>query len=90
LPSTLARIGAPSRRSDAGVVFTTLDHAGGADHVAALRARLPTVEKTAAILRAFGYAGRAYDFNFDFRTDAAMVGVQPAEYPKPRASGAVS
>jgi hypothetical protein len=56
-----------------GVAFTTLAHAAGADHVAALRPRLPAVEKAAAILRAFGYAGRPYDFNFDFRTDAALV-----------------
>ena len=41
--------------------------------MAALRPRLPAVEKAAALLRAFGYAGRPYDFNFDFRTDAALV-----------------
>ena len=34
---------------------------------------LPAVEKAAAILRAFGYVGRPYDFNFDFRTDAALL-----------------
>jgi Permuted papain-like amidase enzyme, YaeF/YiiX, C92 family len=56
-----------------GVAFTTLEHAAGADHVAALRPRLPAVEKAAALLRAFGYAGRPYDFDFDFRTDAALV-----------------
>jgi hypothetical protein len=69
--------GGASRRAlealSEGVVFTTLEHAAGADHVAALRPRLPAVEKAAAILRAFGYAGRPYDFNFDFRTDAALV-----------------
>ena len=54
-------------------MFTTLEHAAGADHVAALRPRLPAVEKAAALLRAFGYAGRPYDFNFDFRTDTALV-----------------
>jgi hypothetical protein len=54
-------------------VFTTLEHAAGADHVAALRPRLPAVEKAAAVLRAFGYAGRPYDFDFDFRTDAALA-----------------
>jgi Permuted papain-like amidase enzyme, YaeF/YiiX, C92 family len=67
---------APRRTLEAlsdGVVFTTLEHAAGADHVAALRPRLPAVEKAGAILRAFGYAGRPYDFNFDFRTDAALV-----------------
>jgi uncharacterized protein YycO len=56
-----------------GVVFTTPEHAAGADHVAALRPRLSAVEKAAALLRAFGYAGRPYDFDFDFRTDAALV-----------------
>ena len=68
--------GAPRRALEAiseGVVFTTLEHAAGADHVAALRPRLSAVEKAAAILRAFGYAGRPYDFNFDFRTDAVLV-----------------
>jgi Permuted papain-like amidase enzyme, YaeF/YiiX, C92 family len=68
--------GAPRRTLEAisqGVVFTTLEHAASADHIAALRPRLPAVEKAAAILRAFGYAGRPYDFNFDFRTDAALV-----------------
>jgi hypothetical protein len=68
--------GAPRRTLEAiseGVVFTTLEHAAGADHVAVLRPRLPAVEKAAALLRAFGYAGRPYDFNFDFRTDAALV-----------------
>ena len=68
--------GEPRRALEAiseGVVFTTLEHAAGADHVAALRPRLPAIEKAAAILRAFSYAGRPYDFNFDFRTDAALV-----------------
>jgi Permuted papain-like amidase enzyme, YaeF/YiiX, C92 family len=68
--------GGPRRTLEAiseGVAFTTLEHAAHADHVAALRPRLPAVEKGAAILRAFGYAGRPYDFDFDFRTDAALV-----------------
>ncbi|TLN17654.1 protein tyrosine phosphatase, partial [bacterium] len=26
-----------------------------------------------AVLRAFSYAGRPYDYNFDFLTDAALV-----------------
>jgi hypothetical protein len=73
----LAADGGASRRAleaiSEGVAFTTLDHAAGADHVAALRPRLPAVEKASAILRAFGYTGRPYDFNFDFRTDAALV-----------------
>src|SRR5262245_14973929 len=45
-----------------GVVFRSLERAARADSVAALRPRLPAVEKAEAILRAFGYAGRPYDF----------------------------
>lgn len=56
-----------------GVSFTTLEHSAAADSLAVLRPRLAKVEKALAILRAFGYAGRPYDFDFDFRTDAALV-----------------
>jgi hypothetical protein len=38
-----------------------------------LRPRLPPVEIAQALRRAVGYAGRPYDFEFDFRTDAALV-----------------
>ena len=56
-----------------GVSFTTLEHSAAADAVANLRPRLSKREKAQAILRAFQYAGRPYDFDFDFRTDAALV-----------------
>jgi hypothetical protein len=56
-----------------GVVFTSLEHSAAADSVAALRPRIGPVEKAAALVRAFGYAGRPYDFDFDFRSDAALV-----------------
>jgi hypothetical protein len=56
-----------------GVVFATLEQVAEADHIAVLRPRLPAVEKAGAILRAFGYTGRPYDFDFDFRTDSALV-----------------
>lgn len=56
-----------------GVSFTTLEHSADADSVAVLRPRLAKVEKAAALVRAFGYAGRPYDFDFDFRTDSALV-----------------
>jgi hypothetical protein len=56
-----------------GVSFTTLEHSAAADAVVVLRPRLPKEEKAEAIRRAFHYAGRPYDFNFDFRTDAALV-----------------
>jgi hypothetical protein len=56
-----------------GVSFTTLEHSAAADAVVVLRPRLPKEEKAEAIRRAFHYAGRPYDFNFDFRTDATLV-----------------
>jgi hypothetical protein len=56
-----------------GVSFTTLEHSADCDALAVLRAKLSRVEKAQAILRAFHYAGRPYDFNFDFGTDAELV-----------------
>lgn len=56
-----------------GVVFTTLEHSAAADSMVALRPRLGRAEKAQAILRAFRYVGRPYDFDFDFQTDSALV-----------------
>lgn len=56
-----------------GVSFTSLEHSLSADSIAVLRPRLPSVEKAAAIWRAFRYSGRPYDYNFDFITDSAFV-----------------
>jgi hypothetical protein len=56
-----------------GVSFTTMEHSAAADSVVVLRPRLPKKDKAFALLRAFGYAGRPYDFDFDFQTDAALV-----------------
>ncbi len=75
-----------------GVIFTSLTHAAGADSVAVLRPRLPRHEKALALVRAFGYAGRPYDFNFDFVTDAELVCtelVYKAYQPGPRNRGLV-
>ncbi|MCB1321009.1 MAG: hypothetical protein KDK34_12190 [Leptospiraceae bacterium] len=56
-----------------GVVFTSMEHSAAADSVAALRPDVSVLEKAPAIYRAFSFAGRPYDFNFDFRTDAELV-----------------
>ena len=56
-----------------GVCFTTLEHSAGCDALAVLRPRNSKVEKARAILRAFHYSGRPYDFDFDFATDATLV-----------------
>jgi len=56
-----------------GVVFTALEQAVEADSAVILRPRLAKKEKAMALFRAFHYAGRPYDFNFDFLTDSALV-----------------
>jgi hypothetical protein len=56
-----------------GVIFTSLEYSAGADSVAAIRPRLLKIAKAQAIIRAFHYSGRPYDFNFDFLTDAELV-----------------
>jgi len=56
-----------------GVVFTTAEHSFAADYAADLRPRLSKLEIARAIERAFGYAGRPYDFDFDFQTDRSLV-----------------
>jgi len=56
-----------------GVSLTTLEHSADCDSIAVLRPRLSKAEKAQAIVRAFHYTGRPYDFNFDFATDAELV-----------------
>jgi uncharacterized protein YycO len=56
-----------------GVSFTSLEYTGSADSIAVIRPRLSKSEKAKAIMRAFHYNGRPYDFNFDFQTDSALV-----------------
>jgi len=56
-----------------GVVFTTIEHSASADSLAILRPRVGKRDKAIAIARAFHYAGRPYDFDFDFETDASLV-----------------
>lgn len=57
-----------------GVIFSSLEHSiGGADSVAVLRPNLTEEQKNEAIERAFSFAGRPYDFEFDFETPSALV-----------------
>jgi len=56
-----------------GVVAASVEHSCGADYVAAVRPRLDKVQIARGIVRAFGYFGRPYDFDFDFATDDAVV-----------------
>ncbi|TET35868.1 MAG: protein tyrosine phosphatase [Planctomycetota bacterium] len=56
-----------------GVSFTSLEHCLDADCMVILRPNLPKVSKAHAIVQAFHFSGRPYDFNFDFLTDSTMV-----------------
>jgi len=56
-----------------GVIFSALEHSAAADSVAALRPRLSRLDVAQAVLKAFEYFGRPYDFDFDFRTDGQLV-----------------
>lgn len=56
-----------------GVVFTSLEYSGAADSMAILRPRLSLLDIAKALYDSFQYQGRPYDFDFDFRTDSAVV-----------------
>jgi len=56
-----------------GVSLTGVEHGMRVDYVGVMRPRLSKAEKARAIVRAFGYQGLPYDFNFDFFSDSALV-----------------
>ncbi len=56
-----------------GVLFTPPKVAFAADYIGVMRAKRSKADKARAILRAFQYYGRPYDFNFDFVSDATIV-----------------
>jgi hypothetical protein len=56
-----------------GVIVTTLEQSADADALAVLRPRLEKSRKEAAIKHAASYLGRPYDYDFDFRTDTAVI-----------------
>lgn len=56
-----------------GVVFTSLTEACAGDYIGAVRPRLTRQGKAVALIQAFSYGGRPYDFDFDFASDAALV-----------------
>ena len=56
-----------------GVSHTSLEHSAGCDSLAVLRPRVTKMQRAQAIRMAFHYTGRPYDFDFDNRTDSALV-----------------
>ena len=57
-----------------GVIQNSVYGSSG-DHMAAIRPRVANIIKARAIVRAFSYLGRPYDFDFDFdfATDQSLV-----------------
>lgn len=56
-----------------GTLFRPIEVTAECDSLAALRPRRSRVEAAIALGRAFKMAGRPYDYEFDFRTDSALV-----------------
>ncbi|WP_224250042.1 YiiX/YebB-like N1pC/P60 family cysteine hydrolase [Hyalangium gracile] len=56
-----------------GVSFTGPEHGMRVDYLGVMRPRLSKKDKAQAIVRAFTYQGRPYDFNFDFFSDQTLV-----------------
>lgn len=56
-----------------GVILNTLEHSADADAVVVLRPRLDASRRQEAVKRARELLGRPYDYDFDFRTDSAIV-----------------
>lgn len=56
-----------------GVIFSSMERSAACDGLAVLRPRLSPHEKAAALIRAFHFLGRPYDFAFNFATDSALV-----------------
>lgn len=56
-----------------GVSFSGIGHAMVNDYIAVMRPRLSKSDKAKAMVRAFQYQGKPYDFDFDFFSDSALV-----------------
>ncbi len=56
-----------------GVSFTSMEYSSHADSIAALRPKLDKTQIAKTLRKAFYYSDRPYDFDFDFRTDSALV-----------------
>ncbi len=56
-----------------GVLFTTIEHSADCDSIVVLRPLVSKSDIAKAIMRAYKYSGRPYDFDFDFRTDSSLV-----------------
>ncbi|MEN7972559.1 MAG: YiiX/YebB-like N1pC/P60 family cysteine hydrolase [Verrucomicrobiota bacterium] len=84
--------GYPARVIEAirpGVVFQSLETSARCDYLGVIRPNLSKAEKFKALLAAFSHYGKAYDLNFDFTTDNALV-CSELVYKSYKAAGALS
>jgi hypothetical protein len=56
-----------------GVAAKPLSHIARVDYFSALRPRITREEKLKAILKAYSFVGRPYDFSFNINTDDAFI-----------------
>jgi len=56
-----------------GVIVQSLEASGAADSLAVLRPRVSKSDRWAAVLEALSHYGKPYNYQFDFRTDSALV-----------------
>jgi len=56
-----------------GVVFQSLETSARCDYLGVIRTNLSKGEKFKSLMDAFSHFGKAYDLNFDFTTDNALV-----------------
>jgi hypothetical protein len=56
-----------------GVILNSLENSADCDYLGAMRPRISREDKFKAILAAMSHAGKPYDYNFDFSTDASLV-----------------
>lgn len=57
----------------AGVILTSLEYTANADSLGVLRVQTSKEEKFKALLSAFSYYGKPYDYDFNFLSDSAVV-----------------
>jgi len=56
-----------------GVILNSLENSADCDYLGVMRPRISREDQFIAVLAALSHAGKPYDYNFDFSTDAALV-----------------
>ena len=56
-----------------GVILNSIEDSANADYLGVMRPRMGRDDKFRVILASLSHAGKPYDYNFDFSTDASLV-----------------